>query len=264
MADSSEFKTSVLNLIDLSSPDIGATVSLLKQACLDSGFFYVINHGIDRKFMDEVFSQSERFFSLPLEEKMKSLRNEKHRGYTPLFDQINSDLSDPGNQTNGDYKESYFIGPEISEDDEPGANRPLRGPNRWPSSGTWQKAVARLIALALDLTADFFDKLELMGTVRLLHYGDEISQPDKGMFGTGAHSDFGFITILAADVFGLQICKDKDAKTQVALIVNLGDMLERWSNSTFRSTLHRVLDTGRERYSIACFVVPHYDCIVEC
>ncbi|XP_039165069.1 2-oxoglutarate-dependent dioxygenase citB-like [Eucalyptus grandis] len=82
-------------------------------ACLDSGFFYVINHGVSQHLMEEVFVQSRRFFGLPLSEKMKLLRNEKHRGYTPLFDQV----LDPANQINGDYKEEYYIQVEVPEDD---------------------------------------------------------------------------------------------------------------------------------------------------
>ncbi|WVZ13798.1 hypothetical protein V8G54_011364 [Vigna mungo] len=87
-------QVSALNCIDLSNSDINQSVRLLKQACLDSGFFYVVNHGISQEFMDEVFAQSKKFFSLPLEEKMKILRNEKHRGYTPVLDE----LLDPENQ----------------------------------------------------------------------------------------------------------------------------------------------------------------------
>ncbi|GMQ06371.1 hypothetical protein CsSME_00050996 [Camellia sinensis var. sinensis] len=87
----------VLNCIDLSSPNVPNSVSLLKQACLDSGFFYVINHGISQEFMDEVFYQSKSFFDLPVSEKMKVLRNKKHRGYTPLFDEH----LDPVNQIHG-------------------------------------------------------------------------------------------------------------------------------------------------------------------
>jgi isopenicillin N synthase-like dioxygenase len=64
---------------------------------LDSGFFYVVNHGISEEFMDEVFAQSKRFFTLPMKEKMKILRNEKHRGYTPVLDE----LLDPENQIHG-------------------------------------------------------------------------------------------------------------------------------------------------------------------
>ncbi|XP_056163713.1 2-oxoglutarate-Fe(II) type oxidoreductase hxnY-like isoform X3 [Syzygium oleosum] len=282
--------TSTLNRIDLSSSDIPGSVSLLKQACLDSGFFYVINHGISQDLMEEVFVQSRRFFGLPLSEKMKLLRNEKHRGYTPMFDQI----LDPANQINGDYKEGYYIGVELPEDD-PGARKPHFGPNLWLSEDIlprWRQAMekfgsqalkvakvaARIIALALDLEADFFDKPEILGepiaTLRLLHYEGLVSDPSKGIYGAGAHSDFNFITLLATDdVPGLQICKKKDAKSPMwefvqpmrgAFIVNLGVMLERWSNCIFRSTLHRVIGNGQERYSIAYFLKPNHDCLIEC
>ncbi|KAK9130956.1 hypothetical protein Sjap_011443 [Stephania japonica] len=281
---------SVLNCIDLSSPDAHQNVALLKQACLDCGFFYVINHGISQEFMDVVFAQSRNFFDLPLDEKMKLLRNEKHRGYTPLLDE----LLDAKNQVNGDYKEGYYIGVEVPEND-PDSEKPFFGPNVWPSKDLlpgWRetmekyheealrvsKAVAMIIALALDLEADFFDKPEMLGepiaTLRLLHYEGKVSDPKNGLFGAGAHSDYGLITLLATDdVMGLQICKDRDAFPQRweyvaplkgAFIVNLGDMLERWSNCTFRSTLHRVLGNGQERYSIAYFVEPSHECLVEC
>ncbi|KAF5934914.1 hypothetical protein HYC85_026043 [Camellia sinensis] len=262
----------------------------LLWACLDSGFFYVINHGISQEFMDEVFYQSKSFFDLPVSEKMKVLRNKKHRGYTPLFNQS----LDPGNQIHGDYKEGFVIGIEVPEND-PDIEKPLYGPNVWPPSDIlpgWRetmekyhrealevtKAISRIIALALNLEVDFFDRQEMLGkpiaTLRLLHYEGSVSDPMKGIYGAGAHSDFGLITLLATDdVYGLQICKDKDAKPQKwefvaplkgAFIVNLGDMLERWSNCIFRSTLHRVLGNGQERYSIAYFVQPSHDCLVEC
>ncbi|CAH1447762.1 unnamed protein product [Lactuca virosa] len=283
---------SKLNSIDLSSPHIPTSVSLLKQACTDSGFFYVTNHGISEEFMDEVFAESKKFFDLPLEEKMKLLRNEKHRGYTPVLDE----LLDPANQLHGDHKEGFYIGIELPEDD-PEAQRTFYGPNLWPDSDIlpgWRqtmekyhqqalevvKKIARLIALSLDLDADFFEQPEMLGkpiaVLRLLHYGvlGQVSDPLKGIYGAGAHSDYGLITLLATDsVSGLQICKDKDAEPRVwesveplkgAFVVNLGDMLERWSNCIFRSTLHRVLGNGQERYSIPYFVEPSHDCVVEC
>ncbi|KAF3442978.1 hypothetical protein FNV43_RR16896 [Rhamnella rubrinervis] len=281
---------SALNCIDLSNPDIDHSVALLKQACMDCGFFYVVNHGISQEFMDEVFEQSKRFFTLPLDEKMKLLRNEKHRGYTPVLDEH----LDPENQVHGDYKEGYYIGVEALED-EPEAEKPFYGPNVWPAPDTmpgWRETmekyhqealevareVAKIIALALDLDINFFDKSEMLGEpiaiLRLLHYDGQTSEPSKGIFGAGAHSDYGLITLLATDgILGLQICKDKNAKPQIwefvpplkgAFIVNLGDMLERWSNCIFKSTLHRVLGNGQERYSIAYFVEPSHDCLIEC
>ncbi|KAG8636199.1 2-oxoglutarate-Fe(II) type oxidoreductase hxnY [Manihot esculenta] len=287
---SSHRKVSALNCVDLSCPDIQQSVSLLKQACLDCGFFYVVNHGISQEFMDQVFSEKKRFFELPLAEKLKVLRNENYRGYTPVLDE----LLDPDNQVHGDYKEGYYIGVEVPEGD-PQAEKPFYGKNVWPAADLlpgWRqtmerfhkealevtRAVARIIALALDLEADFFDRPEMLGQpiaiMRLLRYGAQISDPTKGIFGAGAHSDYGLITLLATDdIYALQICKDKNAQPQVweyvaplkgAFIVNLGDMLERWSNCIFRSTLHRVVANGQERYSIAYFVEPSHDCVVEC
>ncbi|XP_024966345.1 2-oxoglutarate-Fe(II) type oxidoreductase hxnY-like isoform X2 [Cynara cardunculus var. scolymus] len=292
MGDSN--KVSNLNSIDLSSPDIPTSVSLLKQACMECGFFYVTNHGMSQEFMDQVFSESKKFFDLPLEQKLKLLRNEKNRGYTPVLDE----LLDPVNQLHGDHKEGFYIGIELPQDD-PDAQRTFYGPNLWPPSDIlpgWRltmekyhqqalevvRKIARLIALALDLDPDFFERPEMLGKpiaiLRLLHYGvydaGQVSDPAKGLFGAGAHSDYGLITLLATDgVPGLQICKDKDARPQVweyvepvkgAFVVNLGDMLERWSNGIFRSTLHRVLGNGQERYSIPYFVEPSHDCVVEC
>ncbi|XP_076884603.1 kihadalactone A synthase LFS-like [Bidens hawaiensis] len=140
------------------------------------------------------------------------------------------------------------------------------------------RKTTRLIALALDLDAKFFERPEILGNpiaiLRLLHYGGQVSNPAKGIYGAGAHSDYGLIILLASDsVSGLQICKDKGANPQVweyvepvkgAFVVNLGDMLERWSNGVFRSTLHRVMGNGEDRYSIPSFVVPGHDCLVEC
>ncbi|KAG5087466.1 hypothetical protein JHK86_000078 [Glycine max] len=211
---------SALNCIDLSNPDINQSVNLLKEACLDSGFFYVVNHGISQEFMDEVFAQSKKFFSLPHNEKMKTLRNEQHRGYTPVLDE----LLDPENQVHvGDYKEGYYIGVEKGEDD-PQSKKPFYGPNNWP---------------APDVLPGWRETMEKFHLETLY----------------------------------VSICRDRDAKPQKwedvaplkgAFIVNLGDMLERWSNCVFKSTLHRVLGNGQGRYSIAYFLEPSLDCLVEC
>eukprot|EP00250_Pteridium_aquilinum_P019835 c24593_g1_i3 orf=493-990(+) len=113
-----------------------------------------------------------------------------------------------------------------------------------------------------------------IAVLRLLHYSGEKSDPEHGIFGAGAHSDWGLLTLLACDgTPGLQICKDKHSEPRVwenvqpvegSFVVNLGDLLERWSNNFFRSTLHRVITSGKERYSIAFFMDPNYECLVEC
>ncbi|KAK4746784.1 hypothetical protein SAY87_025821 [Trapa incisa] len=134
----------------------------------------------------------------------------------------------------GDYKEGYYIGVEVPEGD-PEANKPFYGPNIGSSTVIYRthayllcspirdvvKSVARIIALVLDLDINFFDKPEMLGkpiaTVCLLRYGGDSSNPSEGMFGSGAHSDYGLITLLATDnVLVLQIYKDKDAKPKVS------------------------------------------------
>nr|KAJ0195651.1 hypothetical protein LSAT_V11C700387950 [Lactuca sativa] len=160
------------------------------------------------------------------------LRNEKHRSYTLVL----GELLDPTNQLHGDDKEGFYICIELPEDD-PEAQRTFYGPNLWPDSDIlpgWRqtmekyhqqalevvKNIARFISLSLDLDSYFFERPEMLGNpiaiLRLLHYEGQISYPLKGIYGAGAHSDHGFITLLATDnVSGLQICKDKDAKPQV-------------------------------------------------
>eukprot|EP00252_Welwitschia_mirabilis_P023089 TRINITY_DN6437_c0_g1_i1.p1 TRINITY_DN6437_c0_g1~~TRINITY_DN6437_c0_g1_i1.p1 ORF type:complete len:324 (-),score=57.09 TRINITY_DN6437_c0_g1_i1:230-1201(-) len=276
--------------VDLSSPDLEGSASLLRKACLDTGFFYVVNHGISEEFMQEVFEQSRRFFKLPMEQKMKLLRSKKHRGYTPIHDES----LDPDRQIVGDFKEGYYIGVEVSDDD-PRAKKSFYGPNTWPPEDLlpgWRQTmekyhqaalhvgrrVASLIALSLNLDAGYFSKKDMLdepiAVLRLLHYEGKVSNPELGIYGCGAHSDFGMITLLATDdTPGLQICKMKDSDPQQwediapvkgAFIVNIGDMLERWSNGLYRSTMHRVIIAGKERYSIAYFLEPSHDGVVEC
>uniref|UniRef100_A0A803PMM0 Fe2OG dioxygenase domain-containing protein n=1 Tax=Cannabis sativa TaxID=3483 RepID=A0A803PMM0_CANSA len=136
----------------------------------------------------------------------------------------------------------------------------------------------RLIALALKLEETFFERMggldKPTAYLRLLRYPGELGSADEDVCGASAHSDYGMITLLATDgVQGLQICREKFKQPQVwedvlhldgALIINIGDMMERWTNCMFRSTLHRVMPVGQERFSAAFFLDPKHDCLVEC
>ncbi|MFQ6627104.1 hypothetical protein Gotur_006214 [Gossypium turneri] len=121
-----------------------------------------------------------------------------------------------------------------------------------------------LIALSLKLEEDFFEKvgalIEPLAFIRLLHYPGDLNSSSEEIFGASAHSDYGMVTLLVTDgVPGLQICREKSKQPQVwedvssmsgAFIVNIGDMMERWTNGLFRSTLHRVLQPRQDRYSV--------------
>ncbi|OMO52562.1 Isopenicillin N synthase [Corchorus olitorius] len=258
-----------LPIIDLSSQDRLSTANSIRQACLDHGFFYLVNHGVEEELIKKVFEQSKKFFSLPVEEKNKlSIKN--HRGYTAMyFEKLDTTLS-----SKGDPKESFFIGP-LRENHL----------NQWPSEEdlpSWRSTMEAyhekllsagikllsLIALALNLDEDFFQKVgaldEPMPFTRLLHYPGDVDVSKEEVYGASAHSDYGMITLLLTDgVPGLQACCLSNL-TRLALIVNIADLMERWTNCLFRSTLHRVMPTKQERYSVAFFMDPSKDCIVEC
>eukprot|EP00898_Chlorokybus_atmophyticus_P003033 jgi/Chlat1/3730/Chrsp259S03882 len=283
---------SSIPVVDLALPR-DAAVAALRSACEEYGFFYLTNHGVDVSLIEAVYAHARAFFALPLETKMRTLADANNRGYTP----VREETLDPANSSQGDSKEGYYIGKEVAAGSEQ-AQKPLHGPNQWPDSELlpgWREImeeylhqirelgmrVTRLIGEALGLQDGFFDQPgrfdDPMVFIRLLRYAPEPSRPDEGVYAAGAHSDYGMLTLLSTDNKpGLQInLRDKQTGQLTgwievppkpeAFIVNLGDMLERWSNDSFRSTLHRVINTqGCERFSIPFFFEPNFDCVVEC
>jgi isopenicillin N synthase-like dioxygenase len=286
----------VIRMEDFASHDPAETIQDLRQACMDVGFFYLKDHPISPSLMDAVFDQSKKFFDLSEVSKKKIANHVLSRGYTAMEEET----LDPVNQlTRGDTKEGFYIGREISVDDVKYDPTKLRGPNEWPTTTTtiWTEAecqefrtvmtnyheqmsqlgfrIVQLLALAIGLDEDYFDASfqEPIASLRLLHYAAVPSDPTKGIFACGAHSDYGMITLLLTDdtTPGLQIQTKQgewmDAPPMKnAFVVNLGDMLERWTNGLFRSTRHRVLTASEsvERYSIPFFYEPSFDAVVEC
>ncbi len=260
--------------------------AVCRAACEDVGFFYLENHGVSEDMIERVMDASRAFFSLPEAEKEKVRVNERSKGFTTFGEET----LDPQNQKVGGTKEGYYIGRQVEDGDPELKTNPLVGDNQWPSEQAipgWRETmlsyhaamsklglrVVRLLASSLNLPPNFFDSdfTKPMATLRLLHYNDQTSDPNRGVFAAGAHSDYGMITLLLTDhVPGLQIKSHDNVWTPVpprkgAFIVNLGDMLERWTNDRYRSTVHRVVNaTGEERYSIPFFYEPNFDCVVSC
>jgi isopenicillin N synthase-like dioxygenase len=270
-----------------------SVASELRSACVDVGFFYLQDHGIDPDLLRRVFQQSELLFDLHVEEKRRLSDPVLSRGYTAMEEET----LDPAVQKRGDTKEGFYVGLDISASDPRYNPGKLRGPNQWPSPHTTSlkdcdafrstmeeyfaqmKALAfrvvQLLALALNLPETFFDGSfrddEVVASLRLLHYAPVESKPEDGIYACGAHSDYGMITLLATDENpGLQILTKDDVWIAVppipgAFVVNLGDMLERWTNGLFRSTRHRVLTFNKaHRYSIPFFYEPSFDTVVTC
>ena len=273
------------------------TVAAIRKACTECGFFYVTRHCVDPPCCQAVMEQSERFFDLPLVEKKAVSDAQLTRGYTAMQEET----LDPANQTEGDTKEGFYISINDIPVDDPRYNpSKLAGPNQWPTPETcpsladptlWKQTmqeymrqvtqlsrqIVRLLAESLDLPTEYFDDYfrdgEALGALRLLHYAATPSQIELGRYACGAHSDYGMITVLLTDVEpGLEIFDQRGCQQWIPVpplpnhfVVNLGDMLERWTNGRYCSTLHRVINyTGRERYSIPFFLEPSFDTIVKC
>eukprot|EP01083_Nonionella_stella_P125814 380581_1 len=275
-----------ISIIDLSL-DEPQVVRKLRSACIEVGFFYVVNHGIPQDLIDRTFSESKRFFDQPSEWKMKIMADENYRGYNAFEEET----LDGANQSKGGTKEGFYIGREIPKD-SPEAKQHLHGPNQWPENFPgWRKCMeeyyaavqkvsnrlVELLALALECGKDHFRKSfeRPIALLRLLHYSSERSVPGEGVFACGAHSDYGMLTVLATDsVPGLQVLRRSSGSDEGiwqdvdpvpgGFIVNLGDMLQQWSNDRFKSTIHRVVNrTGQDRYSIPFFYEPSFDTMVE-
>lgn len=161
----------------------------------------------------------------------------------------------------------------------------MQGPNVWPSRAGFKQSVAayygeilslarrmiRLFAAVLDLPTDYFDDMikHPGAMVRLIHYPPQpVSNPDA--LGIGAHTDIECFTILCqGSQPALQILNVNGEWIEAppipgTFVVNIGDMLARWSNDVLISTVHRVLNvTGEERYSIPFFFGPSYDTTIE-
>ncbi len=263
-----------------------AVAAQLRDACLDKGFFYIRNHGISDRLVQAAFAETERFFALPVAEKtaLDKAHSIANRGYEPLQGQT----LEPG--APADLKEGFYIGPEHAVDDpRVRAQKFNHGPNQWPAQlpafhDTMQdyftamvglgERLMRGMALSLDLPEDHFQSFctDPMATLRLLHYPPQPPNGDPGQKGAGAHTDFGGLTLLRqGDIGGLQVW-DQSSEGWIhadpqpgTFVVNLGDMIARWTNDRYRSTVHRVVNTsGRERYSIPFFYVGNYDHVVEC
>ena len=232
--------------------------------------------------MEAAFAASAAFFELPAEAKQALLATPatNNRGWTPLGEET----LDPARQSRGDTKEGYYIGREVAAGSAEAA-LPLHGPNVWPPDALlpgWRATMeryaaacrelgmrlTRLLALALQLEPGYFDAPGRFDApqyfLRLLRYSAEASAPAEGVFGAGANCDYGMWTLLATDDNpGLQIQPRVGGADgpwldvpprRGAFIVNLGDMLERWTNGVCLSTRHRVVNAaGRQRLSMPFF-----------
>jgi isopenicillin N synthase-like dioxygenase len=263
-----------------------AAAEAIGRACREVGFFYVKNHGIPRAQVEAAFAAARCFFDLPLARKNDihvSKSYPAQRGYIPIF----AENTAPG--VTADLKECFDLALELPPDDpDVIAGTPFHGPNVWPEGlpgfrdaaygyylevRTLSRRIAGAVALGLGLREDHFaDKLDRpIASLRLIHYPPQGGAIEEDTIGCGAHSDYGFLTVLAQDeVGGLQL--RNGAGEWIAappipgtFVINVSELLERWTNGLYKATLHRVINTsGRDRYSMPFFLDTNYDAVIAC
>ncbi len=251
----------------------------IHKACRDTGFFYVKNHGVPEELALAQLEWAGRFFALPVDEKLKlDFKSSPRRlGYEPFLRQVLDEGSAP------DLKESYMYRQAHVEG---GTEDPT---NQWPDNlpgfreqaTAYRRAVSglalhlmRCVARSLDLPNGYFDDgfQSASASVRLLRYPPQADTGTRNQLGAGAHTDWGALTILLQDDCGGLEVRNAAGDWIRAMpipgtfVINLGDMMRRWTNDVYHSTLHRVLNnvSGRDRYSVATFNGPHESYLVEC
>ncbi len=268
---------SKLPTIDLSlflNGDTAAKQNIVKQiyqACHEIGFLYIANPGISPKLIEQVFDYSKYFFDLPLEVKQKIAWTDvfSNQGYIAMErEQINpdklQDLKEAFNIVNLDnLSTDLFIAPAI--------------PNFINACTEVANHILQAFSLALELPEDFFTNNHNQDnhTLRLLHYPPLQQPPKLGQLRIGEHSDYGSITLLFQDDIGgleVQTASGKwiaAPKIADTILVNTGDLMQRWTNDVFCSTNHRVIIPKDDkikysRYSVAFFCHPNEDTEITC
>lgn len=264
-------------LADPSSEESAKIVEQVRQACITSGFFQLVGHGISKELQNRVQKAAEAVFALPLETKKKLMHPSlKNRGYEIIGSQALQEGALP------DLKEGYYVGQHIPADDERAKLHPhMIGANIFPEElpeeimkapteqyyseclGLAQK-IMKILAKGLPYGEDIFVPFmsnDPVCSIRLLHYPPQKST-DARQLGAGAHTDFGAITLLWQDMSGgLEVLNDA-ANEWVAVppnpdayVVNIGDMLSIWTKNAYKSAVHRVINkSAGDRYSVPFFV----------
>jgi isopenicillin N synthase-like dioxygenase len=255
-----------------------AVAAEIGTAAREVGFLYVSGSGIDGALFDRMLAATKEFFALPIDEKMRSYigLSRCHRGYVPTGEE-GVEAGTP------DLKEAFDTALDLPPDDPDYlAGNPMLGPNTWPDLPGFAEAVTayydaildvghlllRAFAVALGEDPDVFSRhaTKTPSQLRLVHYP---YNPDaEDVLGIGAHTDYECFTLLKPTAPGLEVLNGAGEWIDVppvdgTFVVNIGDMLELWTNGALVATSHRVRKVVEERYSFPLFFNVDYDTEVK-
>ncbi len=279
--------TDTLPIIDMAglAAREAEVAAALDHAFSTIGFCYFRDIGVDPALVDGLFAASRAFHAQPEAAKRALAMNATHRGYmAPNTSLIVT--SSVAQVKRPNYSESLMVMHEVDPAD-PRFGTDVHGPNQWPDLPGFRDAVTayeqamlsfcrrllRPMALALGLPADWFAPHFAHPTtfLRLLHYPPQPPDSPDDAFGSAPHTDYGFLTILCQDTAGGLVVRRADGTWLKAppipgtWVVNVADMLSRWTNGRWQSTPHRVKNlSGGDRFSNPYFFDMDMDSIVAC
>lgn len=289
-------------VVDLTPARLGGlagrrrVAAAVDAACREIGFFAIQGHGVPDALVHELRRVAHAFFAQPLAVKLAARHPVAgtNRGYHQVGGEALSAANDAAAPP--DLKEFFHVGPVDTTDDPyytGAAGRRHFEPNVWPSTPAefapaaiaYYRAMSRLVvflmqlaALALEVDEHFFDdKVDRsIGTMRLNYYPAQPVPPQPGQLRASAHTDYGGFTILSGEDVpgGLQV-RTRDGRwidvptAPTTFVVNIGDLLMRWTNDRWLSNMHRVVNPPADaaaiaRLSIAFFNHPNHDVLIEC
>lgn len=245
---------SAIPLIDLERSEgeerIQTIAQQIRSACQEIGFFAIVNHGVNVTAIQNAWDASRDFFDLSLEEKQRSA-SENSTKYPYGYE--HSESLAVGYNGNGvslpDLKETFAIGPSHPESGMPSRRYPDRPINFESVLETYyeemEKLAKRLLcifAIALELPPYWFESNfdRHQSALRLLNYPLLSNKPASGQLRAGEHTDYGALTILKSGGPGLQVRRKEEwvdvPYMEDAFIINIGDLMQRWTNGMWRAT----------------------------
>lgn len=260
----------------------GSVVAQVHTACLNTGFFVVTGHGVDPVITANLYDNARHFFDLGEVQKESLIGQPAQLGgvaFAPLLQE--SLAATQGVATPGDIKESINFGPRLE-----GSPWPNKAPGLHQACVAYFSQMERLafqlrqiFCAAIGLAPDHFesDFVRHVSALRVINYPAQTVDPLPGQLRAGAHTDYGFMTLLRSEASagGLQVRRRDGVWIDVpalndAFVVNIADAFMRWTNDNWVSTPHRVVNPPREargtarRQSIAFFVNPSPDAVIAC
>lgn len=277
---------------DGSGTQKAAPAADVDRICRETGFLAVGNHGVSQAVIDDVWAAAQAFFAQSAADKQAVRAPYEGYPYGYLGPGTEALAASKGVDTPPDLKESFNGGPLAVPPGETDADALAfcYAETIWPDApagfqDAWRAyyremehlaaRIMQVFAVALKLEADFFAPFidAPVSALRALNYPAQSRPPKADQLRAGAHSDYGSLTILLpqAGSRGLEIFTPQGNWREVptvpgAFIINIGDLMARWTNDRWVSTLHRVVnrDTCTTRQSLAYFHQPNWSADIRC